>query len=78
MDVEPSDMARTLLRGEMIKRGMTYEALSARLAAMGLAEDAGNIRARVRRGRFSAVFLLQALQAMEIEFIRVPALRAAA
>jgi hypothetical protein len=48
----------------MTRRGVTYEELSERLAAIGVNDTAVNLRNKVARGRFSAAFLVQCLAAM--------------
>ncbi|HEX6013488.1 MAG TPA: DUF6471 domain-containing protein [Geminicoccaceae bacterium] len=49
---------------EMARRGMTYKQLAAKLAELGVDDTAVNIRNKVARGGFSAVFLVQCLRAM--------------
>jgi hypothetical protein len=48
----------------MARRGMTYKQLAAKLAELGVDDTAVNIRNKVARGGFSAVFLVQCLRAM--------------
>jgi hypothetical protein len=60
-----------ILRAEMARRGMTYEQLSERLAELGVKDSAVNIRNKVARGGFSAVFFVQCLHAMEVREIRL-------
>ena len=62
---------KRLLRAEMTRRGVTYEDLSERLAAIGIKDTAVNLRNKVARGRFSAVFLVQCLAAMEARALRL-------
>ena len=54
------NLVKGILRGEMIRRGITYEQLSERLAALGVKDSAVNIRNKVARGGFSAAFLCDA------------------
>ena len=44
---------------------MTYEQLSAKLAEIGAHETPTNLRTKISRGGFSAVFFVQYLKAME-------------
>lgn len=53
-----------LLKGELKRRGVTYAQLVDKLAALGVVETEPNIRNKVARGRFTAVFLLQCLEAI--------------
>ena len=56
--------AKTLLRVEMMKQGLSYKDLQAKLAAIGVVEEEPAIRNKVGRGKFSAAFLLQCLEAI--------------
>jgi Domain of unknown function (DUF6471) len=62
---------KRLLRAEMTRRGVTYEDLSERLAAIGINDTAVNLRNKVARGRFAATFLVQCLTAMECRSLRL-------
>jgi hypothetical protein len=62
---------KRLLRGEMARRGITYEDLAKRLAAIGVQDTAVNLRNKVARGRFSAVFLVQCLRAIGARALRL-------
>ena len=62
--------AKRLLRREMAGRGVTYDDLVKKLAAIGVHDTAGNIRNKVSRGKFTAVFLLQVLTAMGCRSLR--------
>ena len=70
-DDEWAKLAKGLLRAEMARRGMTYEQLAERLAKLGVRDTAVNIRNKVARGGFSAVFFLQCLKAMGARSIRL-------
>ena len=58
------NLVKGILRAEMTRRGMTYEQLAERLAELGVKDTAVNIRNKVARGGFSAVFFVQCLKAM--------------
>jgi hypothetical protein len=68
---EWSEKAKRLLRTEMVKKGITYDDLTARLEAMGVHDTAVNIRNKVSRGKFMASFLLQCLRAIGVETLRL-------
>src|SRR4051794_9435596 len=70
-EAEWAEDAKRLLRAEMTRRGVTYDDLTARLAALGVNDSAVNIRNKVARGKFSAVFLLQCLAAIGARNLRV-------
>lgn len=65
-------MAKNVLRAAMMQRGVSYAALADRLAAIGIDDNEVNLRNKVARGRFTAVFLMQCLRALEAEWIHIP------
>lgn len=68
------ELAKNILRAEMMRHGASYATLAEKLAAFGIADNELNLRNKVSRGRFTAVFLLQCLKALESEWIHIPAL----
>ncbi len=70
-EAEWAEETKRLLRAEMTRRGLTYEELSERLAAIGVNDTAVNLRNKVARGRFSATFLVQCLTAMGARGLRL-------
>jgi hypothetical protein len=65
------ERAKGLLKGEIKRRNLTYAEVVARLAAIGVKEDEHNFRNKVARGKFTAVFLLQCLEAIGAHAIRL-------
>lgn len=63
-EAEWAEQAKGLLKAELKRRGVTYADLSSRLKAAGIEETAENINNKIARGKFSAVFLLQCLEAI--------------
>ena len=65
--------ARTanLLKAELKRRGVTYGQLVERLAAIGVPEKEVNIRNKLARGKFTAVFFLQCLVAIGCTTLRL-------
>ncbi len=59
-----AERARNLLKGELARRGLSYEDLAVKLQQIGVEESANNLRSKINRGTFSAAFLLQVLQAV--------------
>jgi hypothetical protein len=55
----------------MARRGITYADLAGRLASIGVRYTAVNLRNKVARGRFSAVFLVQCLTAIGVRALRL-------
>lgn len=63
-DAEWQKKAKDLLKGELKRRGVGYRDLAAKLTAMGVAETEQNIANKISRGGFSAVFLIQCMEAV--------------
>ena len=53
-----------MLKGELKRNGVTYAQLVERLAENGISEKEANIANKLARGKFSAVFLVQCLEAI--------------
>lgn len=60
-----------LLKAELKRKGVTYQELAAKLAAVGVSETPENIANKISRGKFSAVFLLQCLSVIGAVTIRL-------
>jgi len=70
-EAEWAEDVKRLLRAEMARRGITYEDMAECLAAIGVRDTAVNLRNKVARGRFSAVFLVQCLTAIGTRVLRL-------
>ncbi|WP_374125909.1 DUF6471 domain-containing protein [Sphingomonas sp. 28-62-11] len=64
--------AKNLIRAELMRRGMSQESLLAELAHHGVIETLANFRKKLSRGRFSAVFFLQVMAALGVDWIQLP------
>lgn len=60
-----AEMAKRIVRTEMVRRGVTYEGLAERLATLGVHDTPVNLRNKVSRGKFTASFLLECLSVLE-------------
>jgi hypothetical protein len=60
-----------LLKGELKRRNVTYADLAAKLGEMGIRESSENIANKISRGGFTAVFLVQCLQAIGCRSIQI-------
>lgn len=60
-----------LLKAELKRRGVTYGQLVEKLAAIGVHDSEPNIRNKLARGKFTAVFLIQCLEAIETRELRL-------
>ena len=58
---------KRLLKAELTRKGVTYGHLVGKLADIGVHDTEPNIRNKISRGKFTAVFLLQCLQAIGVE-----------
>lgn len=71
---EPEDWAalsKGLLKAELVKRGIGYQQLAKLLEKVGVRYTTENLTNKINRGRFSTVFLLQCLEAIDCKVLRV-------
>jgi len=68
---EWADEVKRILRAEMTRKGVTYDQLTEKLAELGVSDTSVNIRNKVARGKFTAVFMVQCLQAIGVEQIKL-------
>ena len=62
---------KALLKAELKRKGVTYAQLVEKLAAIGVKETEPNIRNKLARGKFTAVFLIQCLTAIGSQSLRL-------
>ena len=60
-----------ILKAELKRAGVTYTELCERLAASGIDEKPANIGNKLSRGKFSAVFLVQCMDAIGVSDLRL-------
>jgi hypothetical protein len=63
--------AKGLLKAELKRRGVTYAQLVEKLADIGVTEAEPNIRNKLSRGKFTATFMLQCLEAVGAKDLRL-------
>jgi len=63
--------AKGLLKGELKRRDVSYQALSDALKALGVSESPENIANKISRGKFTAVFFLQCMEAIGCKTIHL-------
>ena len=68
---EWADEVKRILRAEMTRKGVTYDQLTEKLAELGISDTSVNIRNKVARGKFTAVFMMQCLKAIGVEHVRL-------
>jgi Domain of unknown function (DUF6471) len=66
------ELVKNMLRAEMMRRGVSYTVLVERLAGIGIADNELNLRNKVSRGRFTAVFLMQCMLAVGVDLLQIP------
>lgn len=74
MDVserEWEEKVKGLLKAELKRRGVTYAQLVGKLADIGVMDSEPNIRNKIARGKFTAVFFLQCMEAIGAREIRL-------
>lgn len=60
-----------LLRAEMTRRQITYKGLVEKLDAIGVSETEANLRNKISRGGFTAIFFVQCLAALGCHNLRL-------
>lgn len=70
-DTEWEAKVKGLLKAELKKRNVSYAQLVERLAEIGVNESEPNVRNKLSRGKFTAVFLIQCLEAIGANSIRL-------
>lgn len=65
-------LVKNMLRAEMMRRGVSYEQLVARLAELGVEDNVLNLRNKVARGRFTAPFFAQCMVALGVDLLQFP------
>ena len=68
---EWEDRVKGMLKAELKRRGITYADLVGKLADIGVMDSEPNIRNKISRGKFTAVFFVQCLTAIGAGTIRL-------
>jgi hypothetical protein len=71
MDTDWQARVKGLLKSELKRRNVSYKDLVDRLAAIGVKETEPNIRTKISRGGFTAVFFVQCLVAIGAHTLRL-------
>ena len=59
-----------ILKAEIKRRSLTYAQLSERLERIGVEESERNLRTKISRGNFTAVFFIQCIAALGVRNLR--------
>ncbi len=70
-DTEWEARVKGLLKAELKRRNVSYGQLVDKLADIGVVDSEPNIRNKLSRGKFTAVFLLQCLVAIGASSLRL-------
>jgi 3-mercaptopyruvate sulfurtransferase SseA len=70
-DKEWQDRVKGILKAELKRRNLSYADLSAKLAEIGISETELNIKNKISRGGFSAVFFVQCLRAIGVKQVNI-------
>lgn len=62
---------KATLKAELVRKGVTYADLVEKLAEIGVTETEPNLRNKMSRGKFTAVFLFQCLEAIGVSSLRI-------
>ena len=65
------ERVKTLLKVELKRQNVTYAELAGKLADIGVMDSEPNIRNKISRGKFTAVFLVQCLTAIGANTLRL-------
>jgi hypothetical protein len=71
INVQYETLAKNLLKGELKRRGITYAGLAEKLVAIGVSESERNLNNKISRGGFTAAFMLQCLEAIGADSLRL-------
>lgn len=70
-DTEWEAKVKGLLKAELKRRNVSYAQLVEKLAGIGVTESEPNVRNKLSRGKFTAVFLIQCLEAIGATDLRL-------
>jgi hypothetical protein len=70
-EIDYSERAKNVLKAELRRKGMTYEALAEALTNNGEPENAKNLNNKIARGGFSAAFLMHCLDVIGAKSIQI-------
>ena len=64
-------LVKGLLKGELKRRNLSYADLADKLAALGVKDNESNIKNKIGRGSFTAVFFVQYMQAIGAKILHL-------
>lgn len=64
--------AKSILKIEMTRQNMSYKELSRRMESLGVPySSADNLKSKINRGSFAAIFMLQVLYVLGINLVEI-------
>jgi hypothetical protein len=66
-----TETVKGILKAELKRRNVSYKELAEMLTGMGLPDTEANIKNKISRGGFSAVFFVQCLSAIGCNAVRL-------
>lgn len=69
--IDWENQAKGLLKSELKRRNISYAELVGKLADIGVMDSEPNIRNKISRGKFTAVFLIQCMEAIGTTSLRL-------
>lgn len=70
-EIDWTEKVKGILKAELKRRNVTYAQLVEKLAEIGVKDTDVNIRNKIARGGFTAVFLIQCLEAVGVKELRL-------
>ncbi|CAN5116206.1 hypothetical protein BH10PSE7_BH10PSE7_30600 [soil metagenome] len=64
MDTNSQARVKNLLKGELKRQNVSYKQLVEKLDQLGIRESEQNVRTKISRGGFTAVFFFQCMDAI--------------
>ena len=69
--IDWTEKTKGLLKSELKRRNLTYAELADKLAEIGVKDTDVNIRNKIARGGFTAVFFVQCLEAIGVKELHI-------
>ena len=71
IDKDWQEKVKGMLKAELKRRNLSYKELAEKLAAIGVLDTESNIKNKISRGGFTAVFMIQCLTAIGVQELRL-------
>ena len=72
VNAEFEEKAKALVKFAMSQRGVDFDGLADHLASIGVSLSPGGLANKISRGGFSAAFLLECMEALDINLTSLP------